>query len=84
MSTEAIRKLPKRAKRCLVDKLSLPEGTLLPCHWYEYPKASNMDCWPRERLREAAEKAGFIQIHDSAHYISTPEGRAWAQEQAAA
>jgi hypothetical protein len=79
----AVTALPPRAMRCLVGSLTIPEGSLLPCHWYEYPKANNMDQWPRHRLLKAAEDAGFVVIHDPSHYAPTPAGRDWARLQSA-
>ncbi|MCA3000349.1 MAG: hypothetical protein ING75_17310 [Rhodocyclaceae bacterium] len=75
---QTIEALPPRAKRVLVSYLSQPAGTRLSVMWYEYPLSSNMDKWPRERLQQAADDAGFIE-YIGGHPVVTPLGHEWAK-----
>ncbi|MCA2998453.1 MAG: hypothetical protein ING75_07600 [Rhodocyclaceae bacterium] len=75
---QTIKALPPRAKRVLVSYLNLPAGTRLPIGWYEYLRSTNMDKWPRERLQQAADDAGFIE-YIGGHPVVTPLGHEWAK-----
>lgn len=71
---------PLRARRVLIDTLRRPVGTKLPCSWYEFPRTSNFDTWPREQLRDATEAAGFIR-YEGGHPWTTQAGNEWALAQ---
>lgn len=77
---EAVVALPPKAKRVLIATLQVPAGTRLCVHWYEYQRGSNFDKWPRERIQEAAEKAGFVE-YSRGHPWVTPAGHEWATAQ---
>ena len=67
--------LPKVAQRVLVYELRKAPGIRLADCWYEYPRQSNFDKFDRQRLRDAAEEAGLLDIR--AHV--TEFGHQWAE-----
>jgi hypothetical protein len=68
--------LPKGARRALLTALRHAGGERLQATWYEYPLHSNFDKFDRERLRQAAERAGLVEYR-GAPYV-TVLGYEWA------
>jgi hypothetical protein len=79
LSPTAIEALPDQAWRTLRAVLLAGAGSRLPVEWWNYPSTNfrKRDSVVRERLRQVAVEAGFIEYLNG-HPVATERGNSWA------